>query len=82
MHYIVILSGGTGPRLWPLSRVEKPKQFLSLFSKNSLLKETLLRAKKLVPLKNIFIVTNYKYTNLIKKDLGRSEEHTSELQSQ
>lgn len=72
MHYIVILSGGTGPRLWPLSRVEKPKQFLTLFSKNSLLKETVLRAKKLVPLKNIFIVTNYKYTSLIKKDLGTS----------
>lgn len=79
MHYIVILSGGTGPRLWPLSRVEKPKQFLTLFSKNSLLKETLLRAKKLVPLKNIFIVTNYKYTNLIKKDLGKSFPHQNIL---
>ncbi len=39
----VILSGGTGTRLWPLSRAEHPKQFLSLTSENSLLQETLLR---------------------------------------
>ncbi len=39
----VILSGGTGTRLWPLSTAEYPKQFLSLTSQNSLLQETLMR---------------------------------------
>lgn len=39
----VILSGGSGTRLWPLSRAEYPKQFLSLTSENSLLQETLIR---------------------------------------
>ena len=39
----VILSGGSGTRLWPLSRAEHPKQFLSLTSENSLLQETLMR---------------------------------------
>lgn len=68
-HYIVILCGGTGPRLWPLSRVDHPKQFLNLFSENSLIKETFLRAKRIVPSKNIFIVTNEKYLNLIKGNL-------------
>lgn len=70
-HYIVILCGGTGPRLWPLSRVNKPKQFLKLFSNNSLLKDTFLRAQKIVPKKNIFIISNQKYLSLIKEDLKK-----------
>lgn len=69
-HYALILCGGTGPRLWPLSRVDRPKQFLNLFSENSLLKETFLRAKRIIPSENIFVITNQKYKNLIKKNLG------------
>jgi len=68
-HYIVILCGGTGPRLWPLSRVDKPKQFLSLFSENSLVKETFLRAKRIVPPQNIYLVTNIKYEKQIRDNL-------------
>ncbi len=68
-HYIVILCGGTGPRLWPLSRVDRPKQFLNLFSENSLIKETFLRAKRIVPTKNIYLVTNIKYEKQIKENL-------------
>lgn len=43
----VILSGGSGTRLWPLSREEHPKQFLSLVGQNSMIQETLLRLKGL-----------------------------------
>jgi len=39
----VILAGGGGTRLWPLSRAHYPKQFLCLFGENSMLQETLLR---------------------------------------
>ncbi|WP_038014538.1 mannose-1-phosphate guanylyltransferase/mannose-6-phosphate isomerase [Terasakiella pusilla] len=39
----VILSGGSGTRLWPLSRQDYPKQFLSLFNKNSLIEQTIQR---------------------------------------
>ena len=42
----VILAGGTGSRLWPLSRSLFPKQFHALFSDHSLLQATLLRAAK------------------------------------
>ena len=38
----VILSGGSGTRLWPLSRRDRPKQFLQIFGKNSMLQETIL----------------------------------------
>jgi mannose-1-phosphate guanylyltransferase len=68
-HYIVILCGGTGPRLWPLSRVDHPKQFLHIFSENSLLKETFFRAKRIVPSENIYVVTNERYLSQTKKNL-------------
>ncbi|RKZ68408.1 MAG: mannose-1-phosphate guanylyltransferase/mannose-6-phosphate isomerase [Gammaproteobacteria bacterium] len=45
----VILAGGGGTRLWPLSRAHYPKQFLSLFGNNSMLQETLLRLDGLDP---------------------------------
>src|SRR5262245_56045110 len=41
----VILSGGSGTRLWPMSRESTPKQFLPLVTERSLLQETLQRAR-------------------------------------
>lgn len=41
----VILSGGTGSRLWPLSRSQRPKQFLPLVGEKTLLQETIERAR-------------------------------------
>lgn len=60
-HYILILCGGTGPRLWPISRADNPKQFLKLFNNISLLEQTLLRSLKIVPKENIFLVSNKNY---------------------
>ncbi len=56
--YSIILCGGSGTRLWPLSRKNYPKQFLKLYSDKSLLQETFLRIAKVVPKKNIVLVTN------------------------
>jgi mannose-1-phosphate guanylyltransferase/mannose-6-phosphate isomerase len=53
----VILCGGSGTRLWPLSRKNYPKQFLNLYSDKSLLQETFLRMKKIMPPENIFFIT-------------------------
>lgn len=66
-HYFVILCGGTGPRLWPLSRSDNPKQFLSLFKGKTLLEQTFNRIRKIAPAKNIFIVSNKKYKDKIEK---------------
>lgn len=41
----VVLSGGTGSRLWPMSRASFPKQLWSLVSERSMLQETVLRGK-------------------------------------
>lgn len=43
----VILSGGSGTRLWPMSRTHMPKQFLSLTSRFSMLQETLNRLENI-----------------------------------
>jgi mannose-1-phosphate guanylyltransferase/mannose-6-phosphate isomerase len=47
MLHPVVLSGGSGTRLWPLSRQNQPKQFLALVGERSLYQETLLRASRL-----------------------------------
>ncbi len=60
----VILAGGTGSRLWPLSRELFPKQFHALFSESSLLQETLLRARKVTDAKPI-IVCNEEHRFLV-----------------
>ncbi len=56
--YSAILCGGSGTRLWPLSRKSFPKQFLSLYSDKSLLQETFLRMQKVMPAENIYFITN------------------------
>lgn len=56
--YAVILCGGSGTRLWPLSRKNYPKQFLRLYSERSLLQETYLRMRKLMSIDEVFFVTN------------------------
>ncbi len=47
MLHPVVLSGGSGTRLWPLSRQNQPKQFLALIGERSLYQETILRAAAL-----------------------------------
>ena len=54
----VILCGGSGKRLWPLSRKNFPKQFLKLYSDKSLLQETFLRIRRVMEADDIYLVTN------------------------
>lgn len=54
----IILSGGSGERLWPLSRKQFPKQYLPLNTKNTMLQETLLRLNGIKNLGDPIIVCN------------------------
>lgn len=54
----VILAGGSGSRLWPLSREMYPKHLLNLAGDNTLFQSTFLRIADLIPAKNIITVTN------------------------
>lgn len=67
---IIILAGGGGTRLFPLSRKLFPKQFLNVDSNVSLLGETILRFKAIVQQQDIVIVTNNLYVDLVKKVLN------------
>lgn len=54
-NYVVLMAGGSGTRLWPVSRENMPKQFHKLTSEKSLLQETYDRIKDLVARENIFV---------------------------
>ncbi|MFA7301061.1 MAG: sugar phosphate nucleotidyltransferase [Candidatus Shapirobacteria bacterium] len=63
----VILCGGTGPRLWPLSTTSHPKQFLSILSSDSLLAQTIKRLLQITDKNNIYITTSNRNVNEITK---------------
>lgn len=67
--YPVILSGGLGTRLWPLSREALPKQLLSLASDKSLLQETVLRLQCLPDVADPLLVCNHGHRFLVAEQL-------------
>ena len=66
---IVILAGGKGTRLWPVSRQGKPKQFQTLTSSKTMLQETYIRMRKIANPKDIFIATNKEYVPEVEKEI-------------
>ena len=69
-NYCVIMAGGVGSRFWPFSRADKPKQFLDFFGTGrSLLQMTVDRFRPIVPIENMFIVTNVSYKQLILEQI-------------
>lgn len=69
-NYCVIMGGGIGSRFWPFSREARPKQFLDFFGTGrSLLQMTVDRFKRILPLENIFIVTNNEYAQMVQEEL-------------
>lgn len=67
--YVILLAGGGGTRLWPKSRVRKPKQFLKLTGKSTLFVETVRRVLPLVPYEKIYVVTNENYLEEIRNEV-------------
>lgn len=64
---ILLLAGGGGSRLWPLSTEERPKQFLPLLSKKSLIAETY---ERVLPVsKDVYVATAERNVSLVRKEL-------------
>ena len=66
MAVAVIMAGGRGERLWPLSRSSRPKQFIS-WKRHSFFRATVDRVKPIAGVENIYVVTQKKYRELILK---------------
>jgi mannose-1-phosphate guanylyltransferase len=70
-RFVIIMAGGRGERFWPLSREKMPKQLLALLGKRSFLQQAVDRVLPLVPLKNIFIITNAAQAAEVRKQLPK-----------
>lgn len=69
MQYAVIMAGGAGKRLWPLSRLSCPKQLLPLLNGKSLLEIAVGRLSGLFDKSNILVITNLQYADQVAKSL-------------
>lgn len=65
----VVLCGGSGTRLWPLSREGYPKQFLRLLSNRSLLQDTLLRAQAIPGISAPMLVSNHEHRFMVAEQV-------------
>lgn len=72
----VILAGGSGSRLWPLSRELYPKQLLNLCAEKSLLQSTFERLNKFIPSNQIISVANTKHHANVKMQLGELSKNS------
>ena len=71
---VIILAGGGGTRLFPLSRACYPKQFLKVTEDHSLLAQTVQRFLSLVKAEDIVIVTNKAYLHHVQTELLRDSQ--------
>lgn len=69
MQYGVIMAGGAGTRLWPLSRTEKPKQLLQVVRGKSLLQLSYERLRALLPAEQILVCTGEQHRRLVLENL-------------
>lgn len=69
-YFCLILAGGRGRRLWPVSRESRPKQFLDLFGTGqTLLQQTYARMAAFLPKRNILVSTYCEYADMVREQL-------------
>lgn len=69
MRYVVIMAGGAGTRLWPLSRQGMPKQLLRLVDQTSLLRISYQRVQGMVPDAQILVCAGADYLDLVASEV-------------
>ena len=69
-YYAIVMAGGVGSRFWPVSTADFPKQFHDMLgSGDTLIQKTFGRLVKIIPIENIFILTNERYNALVLEQL-------------
>lgn len=68
-RFVIIMAGGRGERFWPVSREQTPKQLLKLLGDRSFLQQAVDRVLPLVPLPNIFVITNQAQAPAVREQL-------------
>jgi len=74
MRHAVIMAGGAGVRLWPLSRRSRPKQTLRLFSGKSLLRQSYERVAAMLKPERIHVITNDAHLPIVSDELPELPE--------
>lgn len=67
--FVVLMAGGSGTRLWPLSTSDRPKQLLALTGARSLLQQTMDRALLLAPPERVLVLTSARYLSAVREQL-------------
>lgn len=75
MEYGVIMAGGSGTRLWPMSRATQPKQLLSIIGGKSLLKLSYERLSSFLPRERILVCASAAYAGQVQRELGLPESN-------
>ena len=70
-RFVIIMAGGRGERFWPVSREKTPKQLITLLGGRSFLQQAVDRVLPLVPLKNIYIITNTVQAPEVRRQLPK-----------
>lgn len=69
---VLIMAGGQGERFWPKSRACFPKQFLNILDENqTMIQLTVKRAEAITDIKNIYVITNESYKDLVKQQINK-----------
>ena len=69
MFHALIMAGGSGTRLWPLSRKDRPKQSLSLIEERTMFQVTVSRLQPLIPVERVHVVTNAQMAAIFKEQV-------------
>src|SRR3954462_9086302 len=70
-RFVIIMAGGKGERFWPVSRAKTPKQLITLLGKRSFLQQAVDRVLPVVPLKNIYVITNEVQAAEVRRQLPK-----------
>jgi mannose-1-phosphate guanylyltransferase len=68
-NYALIMAGGSGTRLWPLSRSHRPKQALKLVGERTMIQQAVDRIMPLIPAGNIFVVTRAEHAAILSEQV-------------